>query len=51
MYAWILRRLPGPPWLRTLQAVILVGLIITGLMTWVFPWISESSPWIESTLG
>jgi hypothetical protein len=51
MYAWIFRHLPGPLWLRVLQAGVLAGLAIAVLMTWVFPWISEFLPWTASTLG
>lgn len=50
MYSWVLRRLPGPPWLRALQALVLVGLAVVALMTWVFPWISEFLPWTDSTV-
>lgn len=40
MYGWIFRRLPGPTWLRVIEALVLVGLAIAALFTWFFPWLS-----------
>ena len=54
MYAWIFRSLPGPFWVRTLIALVLVIGVVLLLMTYVFPWFSEFSflsPLTDSTIG
>lgn len=51
MYAWLLRRMPGPRWIRLLISALLVVLVILVLMEYVFPWASQYSPWTESTIG
>lgn len=50
MYAWIFRHLPGPWWLRIIQTVLLIALVVLALMTYVFPWASQYSPWTDSTI-
>ncbi len=40
MYAFLWRLLPGPLWLRILQAVILVVLVLFLLVTFLFPWLN-----------
>lgn len=51
MYAWIFRKLPGPLWLRTIQATLLIALAVLALMNYVFPWASQYSPWTDSTVA
>lgn len=51
MYAWIFRHLPGPLWLRIIQALLLIALVVLALMTYVFPWASQYSPWTDSTVA
>jgi len=51
MYSWIFRNLPGPLWLRILEALILLAAVVLLLMVYVFPWISQYSPFTESTIG
>lgn len=37
MYGWIFRHLPGPKWLKVVEAIIIIAAIIFALFTWVFP--------------
>ncbi|QCU77516.1 hypothetical protein E7744_04245 [Citricoccus sp. SGAir0253] len=50
MYAWIFRHLPGPLWLRVLESLVLLGLVLVALVTVVFPWASPFFPWTASTV-
>lgn len=38
MYGWIFRHLPGPTWVRTLEALVLIAAVVWVLFQWVFPW-------------
>ncbi|MDN5811496.1 MAG: hypothetical protein L0I99_00360 [Micrococcaceae bacterium] len=51
MYAWLFGKLPGPWWVRLLISALLAVLVILVLMEYVFPWVSQYSPWTESTIG
>ncbi|MBP3035691.1 hypothetical protein J2M53_05390 [Arthrobacter sp. zg-ZUI100] len=54
MYAWIFRKLPGPFWVRSLLALVLIAGVVLLLMNYVFPWFSEYSflsPLTDSTIG
>lgn len=51
MYAWIFRQLPGPLWFRVILAAALIVAVVLLLMNFVFPWLSQYSPWTESTIG
>ena len=42
MYGWIWRHLPGPVWLRLIEALILAVLVVLGLFEFVFPWANET---------
>ncbi|WP_162933729.1 MULTISPECIES: hypothetical protein [Actinomyces] len=42
MYGWIWRHLPGPWWLRALQALLLTAAVVYLLMEVVFPWANET---------
>ncbi len=37
MYLALWRILPGAPWLRVLQLVVLAALVLAALVLWVFP--------------
>lgn len=50
MYSTIFRILPGPLWLRIIEALILIGLVLVVLVTWVFPWLSEINPFTDATI-
>ncbi|WP_181574889.1 MULTISPECIES: hypothetical protein [unclassified Actinomyces] len=41
MYGWIWRHLPGPVWLRALEALILAAAVVLFLFEVVFPWANE----------
>ncbi len=51
MYAALWRSLPGPLWVKVLQAVVLGAIIVTVLMVFVFPVIAMVFLTEESTLG
>ncbi|MDO5744468.1 MAG: hypothetical protein Q4P23_08360 [Micrococcaceae bacterium] len=51
MYAWIFSSLPGPLWIRIILSLVLIAAAVLLLMTYVFPWLSQYSPWTESTIG
>lgn len=51
MYAWIFRNLPGPLWVRVIFALAMIVGIVLLLMNYVFPWLSQYSPFTESTIG
>ena len=40
MYAFLWRMLPGPLWLRIIEAVVLVALVLLVLVTFLFPWLN-----------
>ncbi len=41
MYALIWRILPGPTWLKVIEALVLVALIVCALFAWVYPWVDD----------
>jgi len=49
MYSWIWRHLPGPLYLRIIQAVVLTLGIVTLLMFVVFPWVEPKLPFNHVT--
>lgn len=51
MYAAIWRLLPGPTWLKVVQALVLVLLVVWVLFEWVFPAISPFLPFTDNTVG
>lgn len=51
MYAWIFRNLPGPLWLRIIEALILIAAVVLLLMVYVFPVLTQFSPFTDSTIG
>ncbi|WP_349899110.1 hypothetical protein [Parafrigoribacterium soli] len=44
MYAALWRILPGPVWLRILQLILLLAVVLFLLVAFVFPWFNE---WIN----
>ena len=38
MYGWIWRHLPGPRWLKLLEALVLAAGVVLLLFQVVFPW-------------
>ena len=51
MYVAIWKILPGPVWLRAVQAFVLAAGVITALMLWVFPWFAAEFLVEPSTVG
>jgi len=51
MYAALWRVLPGPTWLKTVELVVLVGVVVAVLFTWVFPAIEPHLPGTDQTVG
>ena len=49
MYGWIWRHLPGPLYLRIIEAVVLVAGIVALLMFVVFPWAEPKLPFNNGT--
>ncbi|MEU3649987.1 hypothetical protein AB0E59_41935 [Lentzea sp. NPDC034063] len=49
MYGWIWRHLPGPLYLRVIEAVVLVVAIVGLLMFVVFPWAEPKLPFNNVT--
>ena len=49
MYGWIWRHLPGPLYLRVVEAVVLVVGIVALLMFVVFPWAEPKLPFNHVT--
>lgn len=41
MYAFLWRLLPGPLWLRIVQAVVLVIVVVLLLVMFLFPWLNS----------
>ncbi|WP_418607221.1 hypothetical protein [Georgenia sp. SUBG003] len=51
MYAAIWRLLPGPRWLRVIEAVVLALAVVWALFTWVFPWVAQNVGLLDTTLA
>jgi len=41
MYAALWRVLPGPWWTRLLIVLVMVAVVLSVLIIWVFPWIGQ----------
>lgn len=42
MYGWIWRHLPGPTWLKVIEALALTAAVVLLLFEVVFPWANET---------
>ena len=51
MYAALWRALPGPTWVRVVQATALLALVVVACFRWVFPWLEPLVPFTEVTVG
>lgn len=47
MYGFIFRHLPGPTFLKVVQALILLAAVFYLLMEVVFPWVSTMMPYSD----
>ena len=50
MYAVLWRALPGPRWLKVVQAVALALAVVAFCFLWLFPRISPLMPWGDNTV-
>jgi hypothetical protein len=39
MYGALWRILPGPAWVRILELLVLVAIVLFALVEWIFPWL------------
>ena len=51
MYRAIWRTLPGPRWLKAIEAVLLAVAGVAALFTWVFPSIADDIGLFTNTVG
>jgi hypothetical protein len=51
VYGWIFRHLPGPLWLRTVTALVLVAGVLVLMVQYLFPWMSQFTQFTDSTIG
>ncbi|PKW26905.1 hypothetical protein [Phycicoccus duodecadis] len=51
MYAALWRALPGPRWLKALECLVLLAVVVAVLFQWVFPVVAELLPFNENTVG
>ena len=51
MYSALWRVLPGPRWLKIVEAVALAIIVLAVCVEWLFPWIAETFIQQESTIG
>ena len=51
MYGTIWRLLPGPRWLRAIQALALTLLAIYLLFEFAFPWVLQNTNIVDNTIG
>lgn len=51
MYAALWRLLPGPLWLKVVEALVLLALVIWLLLTVVFPAVEPLLPFDRITVG
>jgi len=51
MYGALWRILPGPVWLRIIEALILAAAVLAVLVLWVFPWVQELIPTPDVTVN
>ena len=51
MYAALWRILPGPRWLKAVECLVLLLLVVWVLFTFVFPAVSPYLPFTDNTVG
>jgi hypothetical protein len=50
MYGALWRVLPGPVWLRLVEVLVLLVLVLAILAIWVFPWVQTLIPTPDVTV-
>ncbi|GAA4368263.1 hypothetical protein [Nocardioides caricicola] len=51
MYAALWRLLPGPLWLKVIEALVLAGILVWVLLVWVFPAVEPLLPFDRIAVG
>jgi hypothetical protein len=51
VYAVLWRLLPGPTWLKAVEALVLVALVVWLLLGWVFPAVEPHLPFDQISVG
>jgi hypothetical protein len=51
MYSALWRILPGPRWAKVVQAVVMVIVVLSVSVEWVFPWAAETFIQPETTVN
>ena len=51
MYAALWRLLPGPIWLKVIEALVLLAVVLWALMTLLFPAIEPLLPFDQISVG
>lgn len=50
MYGAIWRILPGPAWLKAIEALVLILAVVAVLFLWVFPTVAPLLPFDQQTV-
>lgn len=51
MYAALWRALPGPRWVKVLEALVLLAAVLAFCFLWLFPRISQYMPFSDNTVS
>jgi hypothetical protein len=51
MYGALWRALPGPAWVRSVLLIVLLAVVLTALVVWVFPYVDSLLIPQEVTVG
>lgn len=51
MYRWMWMKLPGPVWVKILEAVVMAAILVGVLMGIVFPWVANTFLVEQSVVG
>lgn len=51
MFEAIWRHLPGPAWLRFIEVLIILFLIVAVLFQFVFPWVAENTRLVDNVVS
>lgn len=51
MYGALWRVLPGPGWLKAVQCLVLLAVVVAVLFQWVFPAVADLVPFNDNTVG
>jgi hypothetical protein len=51
MYAALWRALPGPRWLKAVECLVLLAVVVAVLFRWGFPALAPLLPFNDNTVG